>query len=71
VAVLTRVVLLASFAVVVAVSVVVVGSVTVYELVSGVISSVSAAAVITALGGGVAKVAVFAFAVVCFLTRGA
>jgi hypothetical protein len=32
-----------------------------YELVSGVVSSVSAAAVITVLGGSVAKVAVLAF----------
>jgi hypothetical protein len=71
VAVLTRVVLLASFvstvagfAVVVAVVVVVAGSVAVYKLISGVASSVNSAAVVTALGGDVVRVVVLAFGAV-------
>jgi hypothetical protein len=66
VAVSTRVALLASFVLVAAVSamvvavVVVAGSVAVYELFSGAVSSVSPAAVVTALGGNVVRVAVLA-----------
>ena len=69
--VLTRVVLLASFVstaavfvVVISVSVVVVGSVSVCELVSCVVSSVGSAAVVTALGGNVVRVDVLAFGAV-------
>jgi hypothetical protein len=50
----------AVFTVVVAVSVVLVGIVAVYELVSGTVSSVSTAAVVTTLDGSIAKVAVLA-----------
>ena len=52
------------FAVVVAVSVVVVGSVAVYGLVFGVGSSVNSAVVVTALGGNVVRVVILAFGVV-------